>query len=232
MADGNEVSRRKIIVRAKVKVASQDEQIHQWKQHFENLFGKPSKVKEETITKIISNQVDIKLSQFTQELYSVLRKIKNRKAAGLDETPAEVGKTRKFDDLLLQHCKALYSQNKIDRWTRGFFRPFPKKIDLGLAKNYRGMTFISTAANIYNALLRNRIKAKTENILRKNRNGFWRNNFDYPSNSRRCTFKKLWGNNITRRLLRAFYSINRGKIEQIFLAFGLPKETVASIMML
>ena len=36
--------------------------------------------------KIISNQLDIKQCQFMQgELDSVLRKIKNRKAAGLDE---------------------------------------------------------------------------------------------------------------------------------------------------
>ena len=41
---------------------------------------------DEPITKIISNQLDIKLGQFThEELDSVLRKIKSRKAVGLDE---------------------------------------------------------------------------------------------------------------------------------------------------
>ena len=56
----------------------------------------------EPITKIICNQLDIKLEQFTQEeLGSVLRTIKNRKAAGLDEIPSEVLKTRQFDDILL-----------------------------------------------------------------------------------------------------------------------------------
>ena len=42
---------------------------------------------------IISKQLDIKLGPFTQELGSALRKIKNRKAAGLDELPPEVWKT-------------------------------------------------------------------------------------------------------------------------------------------
>ena len=51
--------------------------------------------------KIIDNQLDIKLGQFTQELDVVLTKIKNRKAAGLDEIPPGVWKTRKFDDILL-----------------------------------------------------------------------------------------------------------------------------------
>ena len=55
--------------------------------------------------KIIVNQLDIKLGQFTQgELNVVLTKIKNRKVAILDEIPQEVWKTRKFDNLLLQCC--------------------------------------------------------------------------------------------------------------------------------
>ena len=49
--------------------------------------------------------------------------------------------------------------------------PFPKKGDLGLAKNY----LHPIAAKIYNALLRNRKEPKIDNILRKNQNGFRRN---------------------------------------------------------
>ena len=68
-----------------------------WKQHFENLLENPPKVTHEPITRIISKQLDIKLGPFPQEeLDSVLRKIKNRKAAGLDEIPPEVWKTRQM----------------------------------------------------------------------------------------------------------------------------------------
>ena len=113
----------------------------------------------------ISKQLDIKLGPFTKELNLVLRKIKNRKAAGLDEIPPEVWKTRQFNDILLQQCNAVYNQNMIDRWMKGCILPFPKKGDLGLAKNYRGMTLTSIADKIYNALLRNRIEPKIDNIL-------------------------------------------------------------------
>ena len=40
----NEVSRRKCIAKAKLKAISQEERIHLWKQHFENLLGNPPKV--------------------------------------------------------------------------------------------------------------------------------------------------------------------------------------------
>ena len=64
--------------------------------------------------KIISNQLEIKLGQFTlEELNLVLRKIENRKAACLDEIPSEVWKARKFEDILLRYCNAVYNQNII-----------------------------------------------------------------------------------------------------------------------
>ena len=53
------------------------------------------------------------------------------------------------------------------KWMKGCILPFPKKGELGLAKNYRGITLTSIAAKIYNALLRNRIEPKIDNILRK-----------------------------------------------------------------
>ena len=162
----NEVSRRKSTAKAKLKAANQQERIKLWKQHLENLQGNPPKVTHEPITRIISKQLDIKLGPFTQELDSVLRKITNRKAAGLDEIPLEVWKTRQFDDILLRHCNAVYNQNPIDRWMKGCILPFPKKVDLGLAKNWRGITLTSIAAKIYNALLRNRIEPKIDDILR------------------------------------------------------------------
>ena len=120
--------------------------------HFENLLGNPPKVTHEPITRIISKQLDIKLRPFTQEeLNSVLRKIKNRKAARFDEMTPEVWKARQFDDILLRHCNAVYNQNLIDKWIKGCILPFPKKGDLGLAKNYRGITLTPIAAKIYNA---------------------------------------------------------------------------------
>ena len=124
--------------------------------------------------RIITKQLDIKLGQFTQEeLDSVLRKIKNRKAAGLDEIPPEIWKTRQLNGILLWHCNAIYNQNTIDGWSNGCILSFPKKGDLRLAKNYRGITLTSIMVKIYNALLRNRREPKIEKILRKNQNGFW-----------------------------------------------------------
>ena len=119
---------------------------------------------------------------------------------------------------------------------KGCILPFPKKGDLGLAKNYRSITLTSIAAKIYNALLYNRIESKIENILRKKQNGTWRNR---STTSQILTIRRILegvrAKDLEATILfvdfyKAFDSIHRGKMGQILLAYGLPKETVAAIM--
>ena len=111
------------------------------------------------------------------------------------------------------------------------------KGDLGLAKNYQDITLTSIATKIYNAPLRNRIEPKFEKIHRKNQNGFRRNRF---TTSQILTIRRILGvraKNLDASILfvdfsKAFDSMHRGKMEQILLAYGLPKETITGIMML
>ena len=152
--------------------------------------------------------------------------------------PQKCGRQRKFDNILLQHCNAVYNKNPIDRWMMGCILPFPKKDDLRLAKNYRGITLTSIAAKIFNALLRNCIEPKIDNILKKNQNGFQRNR---STMSQILTIHRILegvrAKNLEATILfvnftKAFDSIHKGKMEQILLTCGLPKETVTAIMML
>ena len=51
--------------------------------------------------KLISNQLDIKIGQFTQEeLDLVLKTIKNMKAVGLNEIHPQVWKTKRLNDIM------------------------------------------------------------------------------------------------------------------------------------
>ena len=164
--------------------------------------------------------------------------MKNGKAAGLDDVPPEVWKIGEFNNILLQSCNAVYNQSLINKWTEGCILPFPKKGDLGLAVNYRGITLTSTAAKIYNAMLLNRLQPEVDKVLRKNQNGFRKNR---STVSQILTVRRIIegvrSRNLQAVLLfvdfsKAFDSIHRGKMEQIPLAYGIPKETVDAIMML
>ena len=139
---------------------------------------------------------------------------------------------------MLRDCNAVYNENPIDRWMKGCILPFPKKDKLGLAKNFRGITQTSIAAKIYYAIQRNHIEPKLGNILRKTQNGFRRNR---SSTSQILTIRRILEGvrpkNRQATILyvdftKAFESLHRGKMEQILLAYGLPKETVVAITML
>ena len=61
-----------------------------WKEHFKNLLWKSPKITDNHITKMINNQLNVKLGQFSQEgLDELLTKIYS-KAAGLDEIPTSL----------------------------------------------------------------------------------------------------------------------------------------------
>ena len=62
----NEESRRKDTTKAKFKATSQQDQIHLGRQYFENLLGKAQDVTHESITRIISKQLEIQLGPITQ----------------------------------------------------------------------------------------------------------------------------------------------------------------------
>ena len=107
-----------------------------------------------------------------------------------------------------------------------------------LLSSYIYITLTSTGVKIYNALLRNRIEPKIKKILWKNQNGFWRNRSTKSQILTICRILEgVRAKNLEATILfvdfcKAFDSIHGGKMKQIHLANGLPKETVAAIMML
>ena len=82
------------------------------------------------------------------------------------------------------------------------------------------------------------IEPKIAKILRKNQNSFWRNRSMTSQILTICRIHEgVRAKNLQATILfvdftKAFDSIHRGKIEQIHLAYGLPEETVAPIILL
>ena len=152
---------QKYIMNLCLNLTSQQDRIHLWKQHFKNLLWNPPEVTHEPIMRIVSKQLEIKLGPFTQEeLDSVLRKIKNRKAAGLNEISPEVWKTRKFNNILLRHCNAIYNQNTIDRWMKGCILPLPKKNQNGFvcSKNLWATILFVDFTKAFNSIHRGKME--------------------------------------------------------------------------
>ena len=191
------------------------------------------------ILPVVKSKLNIKRGNYSlEELTQALKAIKNGKACGLDEIPAEIRQLPDFNQILLDLCSSVYNEDPIERWTEGCILPFPKKGDLSLAKNYRGITLTAISAKIYNLLLLNRIRPEIDPILRKNQNAF---RASRSTSGQILTIRHILegtkAKNLPATLLfidfsKAFDSIHRGRMREILLAYGIPCETVNGIMML
>ena len=76
-------------------------------------------------------------------------------------------KTRKFGDILLV-WNAVYKIGS--KWTT-----FGKKVDLGISKNYRGITFTAITDKVYRALLLSRIRPEFVKIVWRYQKIIWGN---------------------------------------------------------
>ena len=115
---------------------------------------------------------------------------------------------------------------------------FLKKETSPSQKNYRVITLTAIAAKIYNLMLLNRIRPEIDPILRKNQNGFRTNG---STTGQILTIRRILdgvnSNNLPLTLLfidfsKAFDTINRKKMKEILVKYGIPEETVCAIMIL
>ena len=108
---------------------------------------------------------------------------------------------------------------------KDFFLPFSKKSDRGITKNYTGITL--SAIDVIIPFFSVVFNLKLRKFIGKIRIGFGEiYNFtdsDNLSNHQTVLFIDF---------CKTFYTIERGKMEQVLLVYGLPKENVTAIMIL
>ena len=152
--------------------------------------------------------------------------------------PAEVWKIDDFHPLLLDFRNNVYNQDPINRWREGSLLPIPKKGNLVITKNYRGITLTAIAAKIYNLMLLNRTRPKLDRVLRKNQNG---SRINLSTSGQKltigCILEGIKSKNLLAALLfiefsKAFDSIHRGKMKEILSVYVITKETEDAIIIL
>ena len=140
---------------------------------------------------------------------------------------------------LLTICNLVYKEcHAPKQWTSSYIIPLPKKGNLQLMSNWRGISLMSIAAKVYNRMILNRIRDHIDKILRKNQAGF--------RQGRSCIQQIT----ILRRIIegaysqdiplfitfidfkKAFDSIDRAMMFAILLHYGIPAMIVAAIRVL
>ena len=168
--------------------------------------------------------------------------MKTNKAAGLDcaiTTEALQGGGEAMVDIIHKFCVEVFTMlTPPEQWITNVIVPLPKKGDLSLMNNYRGITLMSVAAKVYNRILLNRVRDHVDPVIRSNQAGF------RPGRS--CAQQT----HILRRIMEAFHSyqlpltitfidfkkafdsINRKMMFSVLRHYGIPESIVNAIRVL
>ena len=173
----NYLAGRKSKPSIRINGESAEKRKESWLSFFLNLLGgqPPNTLGNRALPFIqIAKLLDIRRSTFTiQEPEDAIKSLRGNKALCLDNIPSLIWKDPPFHDLLLRFCNHTFSSLRPpSAWTKSGIVPIPKKGDLTLPLNYRGISLISIAAKIYNKLLLNCLVPAVDPLLRNNQNGF------------------------------------------------------------
>jgi len=83
-----------------------------------------------------------------------------------------VWKIDAFDIQLLEISNQTLNGDKAEIWVKSGIIPLPKKGDLSVIGNYRGISLTNISSKIYRKMLLKRIRTHLDPHLRINQNGF------------------------------------------------------------
>ena len=149
-----------------------------WKEHFEELFNRNPVIDNSVLEEIPHFPVDDTLSEppTLEEVSKAVSLMKNNKAAGPDNIPAEIFKSGgpllifQLHQLIL---KIWESEEIPEDFKNGIITTiYKKKDDRSDCGNYRGITLLSIAGKILVRVLNTRLTPLAENILPETQCGF------------------------------------------------------------
>ena len=223
----------------RIKGGSTNKHLENWSNHLQNLLGKESRLPENyTLPSMqVSDHLGIDTSPFSiNELKKATKQLQASKAFGPDNIPALIWKDEQFEILLLNLCNHTFETHiPPNIWHTSQIIPMPKKGDLSLATNYRGISLMPISAKIYNKLLLNRLVPFMEPILRNNQNGFrrGRSTLSQILCLRRIIeesdFSKIDLALIFVDFSKAFDSVDRSKMFEILQLYGIPDKIISAI---
>lgn len=113
-----------------------------------------------------------------EEISEAISLLKNNKAPGPDNVPAELLKYggSGLVDVLHEMVSKLWKEEDLpDEWMEGAMCPLHKKGDKLICNNYRGITLLCTAYKVFAKILHSRLKPHSETVIGEYQGGFRRN---------------------------------------------------------
>ena len=172
------------------------------------------------------------------EIKKAITTLRNGKAAGPDEIPAEALKADMETAINMLHSllsKILEKEEVPAQWKEGIVIKLVKKGDLRECSNYRGIMLLSVPGKVLNRVLLERIKAAVDPKLRDQQAGFRRNRScaDQIASLRIIVEQSLECNSPLYinfiDFEKAFDSVDRETLWKLLRHYGVPEKIISLI---
>lgn len=161
-------------------ILQEKQQLERWKEFFSELLNRvtgDNDGQEEDVNQAIGEE-DNRISiapPSRGEIIKAVKELKNGKSPGIDNIPPEVLKANPeaTADILHRLLKQIWEEEAVPtEWKRGLLVKIPKKGDLTVCNNWRGITLLSVPSKVLTRIVLNRIKGVIESKLRREQAGF------------------------------------------------------------
>lgn len=215
---------------------------NRWKEYFTEIY-----TQQENPTEIGSRnqnyqELDISTDQIRKdEVNRAINKLKNGKAAGKDNIPADLitAGGEAVAELIFCLLTKIWNKEEVpDEWTEGIIIKIPKKGDSTRCENWRPITLLNTTSKILTHIIMDRIKEPIDTSLRNNQAGFRPRR---GCTDQICTLRIIidealeWQKEIYLGFIdfeKAFDKINRVRLWEIIKEYGIPPKIIRIIKLL
>ena len=211
-----------------------EDQLARWKEHFQEVLNRPPPDERPQLEP--GDPLDINTGEITKaEIHKALNSLKNGKAAGTDNIPAEALKEggRDIVDQLHQLLNLIWTTEEMPtEWKKGLLVKLPKQGDLSQCGKWRGITLLSIPSKVLTRVILDRMKDALDKTLRDEQAGFRkeRSCTDQIATLRVIVEQSIeWQSPLYACFIdfeKAFDSVDRQAIWDILLHYGVPPKFV------
>ena len=161
-------------------LCSKSARVKRWQEYFSELLNVPTVVKQVGMDMIVAKEPDLTLDavpSFAETLVAI-DKLKKGKAAGPDGIAPEVVQALDVTNARVLHETFVRVWEGIDpmpiEWREAFLVPLPKKGDLQLCKNWRGILLASVPGKVFSRIINGQLQVFCEHtgVLPESQCGF------------------------------------------------------------
>ena len=156
-----------------------EDQQQRWRRHFTKILNITSEFSLEELEKVKQRPVRSELDEppTEEELENAVEKLKNGKAAGESCVVAEMLKAvcyeEEFMKCLLELAGDVWKESQVPSdWRNAILIPIPKKGDLSLCDNWRGIALLDVVGKLVARVLQERLQKIAEDVLPESQCGF------------------------------------------------------------